>query len=162
MFVEKISNQLSGGVMRWILILLLSLLGILQGLLSLMGLIEGVMAYVVSIILWLIIAIIIGRFAGGKYFLHGFLTGLIFALINSLMVYLFYDTYLANSTAMQEALRKVPEGFNMRAVMLAGAPINAGIAGVVLGLLSILGGKLFGVKKEETTIPEPPKSDTPA
>ena len=148
--------------MRWMLILLLSLLGILLGALNLMGLVDGAMGYVVSIILWLIMAIIIGRFAGGKYFLHGFLTGLIFALINSLMLYLFYDTYLANSATMQEAMSKVPEGFNMRTVMLAGAPINAGIAGVVLGLLSLLGGKLFGVKKEEPALPEPPKSDTPA
>lgn len=144
--------------MRWLLIVLLSLLGILLGVLNLMGLVDGTLSYVVSLIFWLIMAIIIGRFAGGKYFLHGFLTGLIFALINSFMVYLFYDTYMANSAAMQEAMSKVPEGFNMRTVMLAGAPINAGIAGVVLGLLSILGGKLFGVKKEETPAPEPPKS----
>jgi phosphoglycerol transferase MdoB-like AlkP superfamily enzyme len=144
--------------MRWLLIVLLSLLGVLLGLLNLLGLAEGAMAWVFSIVLWLVMAILIGHFAGGKYFLHGFLTGIIFALINSVIVYLFYDTYMANSTAMQEAMSKMPEGYNMRTVMLAGAPINAGIAGVVLGLLSILGGKLFGVKKAETPAPEPPKS----
>jgi hypothetical protein len=143
--------------MRWLLIVLLSLCGVLLAVLNLLGLAEGAMAYVFSIVLWLVMAILIGRFAGGKYFLHGFLTGLIFALINSVLVYLFFDTYMANSTAMQEAMSKVPEGFNMRTVMLAGAPINAGIAGVVLGLLSILGGKLFGAKKAETPAPEPPK-----
>lgn len=148
--------------MRWLLIILLSLLGVLLAVLNLLGLAEGAMAWVFSIVLWLVMAILIGQFAGGKYFLHGFLTGLIFALINSVIVYLFYDTYMANSTAMQEAMSKMPEGFNMRTVMLAGAPINAGIAGVVLGLLSLLGGKLFGVKKEETPAPEPPKSGTSA
>jgi hypothetical protein len=142
--------------MRWLLIVLLSLLGVLLGVLNLLGLAEGAMAWVFSIVLWLVMAILIGHFAGGKYFLHGFLTGIIFALINSVIVYLFFDTYMASS-AMQEAMSKMPEGFNMRTVMLAGAPINAGIAGVVLGLLSILGGKLFGVKKEATSAPEPPK-----
>jgi hypothetical protein len=143
--------------MRWLLIVLLSLLGVLMGVLSIFGLAEGAMAYVISIILWLVMAVLIGRFAGGKYFLHGFLTGVIFALINSVMVYLLYDTMLANSSAVQEAMSKLPEGYDMRTVMLATAPINAGIAGVVLGLLSILGGKLFGVKKEETPASEPPK-----
>ena len=144
--------------MRWLLIVLLSLLGVLLAVLNLLGLAEGAMAWVFSIVLWLVMAILIGQFAGGKYFLHGFLTGVIFALINSVIVYLFYDTYMANSTAMQEAMSKMPEGFNMRTVMLAGAPINAGIAGVVLGLLSLLGGKLFGVKKEAPPTPQPPKS----
>jgi hypothetical protein len=143
--------------MRWLLIILLSLLGVLLGVLNLLGLAPGAMTYVFSIVLWLVMAILIGRFAQGKYFLHGFLTGIIFSIINTVIVYLFYDTYVANSVAMQEQMAKMPEGFNMRTVMLAGAPIGAGIAGVVLGLLSILGGKLFGVKKEEAPAPEPPK-----
>jgi hypothetical protein len=143
--------------MRWLLIILLSLLGVLMGLLSIFGLAEGAMTWVIQIIFWLVMAILIGRFAGGKYFLHGLLTGIIFALIYSVMVYFLFDTMLANSSAMQEQMAKMPQGYNMRTLMLATAPINAGVAGVVLGLLSLFGGKLFGVKKEEAPA-EPPKS----
>lgn len=146
--------------MRWSLILLLSLGGLLMGVLALLGMVEGTMAWVISIALWLVMAVVLGKFAGGKYFMHGFLTGIIFALLNSLLVYIFYDIYVANSAAMQEALSKVPEGFNMRTLMLVGVPINAGISGVVLGLLAMLGGKLFGAKKEEAPLELPP-TDTP-
>jgi len=143
--------------MRWLLIVLLSLLGVLLALLSIFGWVEGAMMLVIGIILWLIIAILIGRFANGKFFLHGFLTNLISTLLSSLLIYFFWDTYMANSTAMQERLTQGPEGINYRIITLATSPLVAGVYGAVLGLLSILGGKLFGVKKEETSAAEPPK-----
>jgi hypothetical protein len=58
---------------------------------------------------------------------------------------------------MQERLTQGPEGINYRIITLATSPLVAGVYGAVLGLLSILGGKLFGVKKEETSAAEPPK-----
>ncbi|RPH93606.1 hypothetical protein EHM69_09775 [candidate division KSB1 bacterium] len=131
--------------MNWAVILILSALGVLTGLITMQGWIDG-MEWPLAILTWLLMAVVLGRFATKKVFLHGFLTGIISSLIGSVMVYFFFDTYVANSSRMAEAISKAPEGFDMRSIMLWTAPINAALGGVLVGLLAMLGAKIFGTK----------------
>jgi uncharacterized membrane protein YeaQ/YmgE (transglycosylase-associated protein family) len=157
--------------MRWGLIVLLCVIGFLTGLANLYGLFQGFETWV-SIAEWIVFGAILGAFARRKYFLHGFLTGIISGVLGSVLIYFSYDTYTANNAAIRQAMEKMPAGMDMRSMMLYTAPIGWGVAGVVAGLLALLGGKLLGEKPVEpkpdlsaltgTTPPPEEKSNTPS
>ena len=144
--------------MRWGLILLTASATILLSASVIFGLLPS--AWWISVLFWVVVALILGQFAQGKYFMHGFLTGIISSLVGALLVYTMYDTYLANNPIPAEQLSKLPAGYNMKNLILYTSPINAAIAGVVLGLLSLVAGKIFGVKKQPA--PVFPDQETPA
>ena len=150
--------------MNWILILLVSLLGVLIGVVNIFGLID-ISPWFISIALWIISALILGRFAHKKYFGHGFFAGLIASAVSSVLVYFFYDTYIANNPEIAEHMRQLPEGMDARSMMLFSSVVGAAIGGVVLGLLTMLTGKLFGEPekaKPAETPPAPPQEDSDA
>jgi hypothetical protein len=134
--------------MRWTIILLMSMVGVLVGVLNIFGVLSGV-GWWVWILLWVLMAVVLGKQVPGKYFMHGFLVGILSGVINSLLTYFFYDTYAANSPQFAEAAAKMPPGYDFRAMMLYTLPVNAAIGGVVMGLLTMLAGKIFGTKPEE-------------
>ncbi|MBI5060234.1 hypothetical protein HZB60_10700 [candidate division KSB1 bacterium] len=143
--------------MRWTWVLLMAGFGIVIGLLNLTGWTEGREWY-----LWIVVALIsslvLALKVGGKYFKHGLVSALIAAAVNTLLIYVFFDEYLANSAKLQEAVKQVPEGFDMRNLMLISAPFTIAISGVVQGALTLLMGKLLG----EKPAPPVPPPDNPA
>ena len=145
--------------MRWGLIILVAAVSVLVSLLGILGILPS--AWWLSLLIWVVLAIVLGQFAKAKFFMHGFLTGLISALIGALLIYLLYDSYAANNPAIMEKAQKMPAGVNMRSMILYTSPLNAGIAGVVMGLLTLLAGKIFAPKKEDTSPPESTETPTP-
>ena len=131
--------------MNWNWVLLMACFGIVMGLVNLTGWADGREWYL-WIIIGLITALVLALKVRGKYFKHGFVTAIIAATVNTLLIYLFFDQYLANSAKMQEAMKQVPEGFDMRNMMLISAPFTIAISGVVQGALTLLMGKLLGEK----------------
>jgi hypothetical protein len=144
--------------MRWTWVLLMAGFGVVMGLLNLTGWTDGREWYL-WIVVALITALVLALKVGGKLFKHGFVTALIASLFSTLLMYLFYDTYAANSAKIQEALKQMPAGWDMRNVMLMTAPVTIVISGLVQGALTLLVGKLLG----EKTPPAPTAtSDNPA
>lgn len=150
--------------MNWTLILLVSLISILIGLVSLFGLVD-LNPWIIGAFTWVISALILGRFAHKKYFMHGFWAGVIGSLVGSVLMYFFWDTYLANNPQMGERLSQMPEGMDARTMTLVSSIFGAAISGVVMGLLAWLSGKVFGepeATSETTTIPGENPTDPPA
>lgn len=129
--------------MNWILIISLSLFGVMVGMLSIFGVTEGKEYWMLGIVL-LVSSLVLGMKAPGKFFKHGFFTALISALLSSVLHYVFYDTYMANNASFAEQMSQVPDGFNMRIMMLVGGPFSGAISGVILGGLTILMARLLG------------------
>lgn len=129
--------------MNWKLILLVSLLGVLIGLVNLFGLVE-LNQWFVAIVWWLIAALILGRFAPQKYFGHGLWTGVIESLVSTILIYLFFDMYVANNPKVAAQMAQMPEGLDARTMTLVSMLFGVVISGVVLGLLTLLSGKVFG------------------
>jgi hypothetical protein len=146
--------------MRWDLILLFSVLGLVSGIINLFGLID-INPYFISIAFWIISALVLGRFAKKKHFMHGFWAGAIGSLLGSILMYIFFDTYASHNAQMAEAMSKMPEGFDMRSVMLVGVPFGIAIGGVVLGLLTLLVGKTLGEPEKPAAAVTPPADEPP-
>jgi hypothetical protein len=144
--------------MRWGLILAVVAVSVLVGVLGILGILPS--AWWLSLLISLVLAIVLGQYAKGKFFMHGLLAGVISAAINSLLIYALWDTYAANNPAAMEKARAAAN-IDLRSMTLYTLPIGAGIAGVVMGLLTLLAGKLFGSKKAETPPPESTGTPTP-
>ncbi|MBU0508948.1 hypothetical protein KKH27_08955 [bacterium] len=146
--------------MNWKLIFVVSLLGVLIGLVSLFGLVD-LNQWFIAIMWWLIAALILGRFAHKKYFGHGLWTGVIESLVSSTLIYLFFDTYVANNPKVAEQLAQLPPGVDARSMMLINMLVGVIIGGVVLGLLTLLSGKVFGEPEPQPTVELPMESPPP-
>ena len=144
--------------MNWTLILLVSLLSVLISLVNLFGLVD-LNPWVIGIFTWVIAALILGRFAHKKYFMHGFWTGVIESLVGAILIYLFFDTYIVNNPKIAEQMAQMPEGMDARTMTLITSVIGAAVSGAVLGLLTLLTGKVFGEPEAAT---EETKEDTPS
>ncbi|MDD5088796.1 MAG: hypothetical protein PHI18_08365 [bacterium] len=129
--------------MNWTLILLVSLISILIGLVSLFGLMD-VNPWIVGAFTCVISALILGRFSRRKYFMHGFWAGVIGSLVSTMLMYLFWDTYLASNPAIADKLAQMPQGMDARTMTLISSIFGAAISGVVMGLLAWLAGRIFG------------------
>jgi hypothetical protein len=146
--------------MNWKLVLSLSLVSVLLSLLTIFGLL-GSAATWVGLLIWVVMAVLLGKFAEGKYFMNGFMTGVIGSFAGSLLTILLYDSYVGNNPELAQGMEKLQEvfpNFDARWVTLMMAPVGAAFNGAILGLLAILGGKIFGVK---TATVEEPVDDKP-
>lgn len=132
--------------MNWMLILLLAVAGLGLGALGIFGLTEGKEWWVMAIEV-LLFALILALKAPGKFFKHGFLTSLISSIASSIMMFLLYDTYVANNPEYAAKIAEVPESLNMRVTMLIGGPISGAISGLVLGGLTVLLAKFLRDKE---------------
>ncbi len=128
--------------MNWKVLLPLSGFGIAMGCLALFGLTKGV-----EPILWLLIyilsALVIAKRAGPKYFLHGFLLGVLNGIWVTLIHAYFFDTYILHNPEMLEQYQKIPQSINPRVMMFIIGPLIGAVTGVVAGLLAILAARIF-------------------
>jgi NhaP-type Na+/H+ or K+/H+ antiporter len=132
--------------MNWRWILMLATLGVLVSLASIMGWIPSSMWLTAGLVL--VVAALLGHNVKDKLFLHGFLTAVIWTLIGGALQFAFWDTFMANNPEVQEKMAKVPEGMNIRPFMAIGIVVGGAIWGAVLGLLTMLAGKLLGEKPQ--------------
>ena len=140
--------------MNWKMISLFSGLGVLMGLGSVMGWLKGMELWI-WIGLMLITGVVLGHTVSHKPFLHGFLTAVIWSVVNTLIQLAFLDTYLMNNPEAAAKFEQLPSGFSPHVAFLVSLPFSAGISGVIVGALAHFSGKFLGEKKE----PEPIHSD---
>jgi hypothetical protein len=138
--------------MNWRWILMLAGLGVLVSIAGIAGWIPAG-GYWIPIGLILIFAVLLGYNVRQKHFMHGFLTAVIWTLIGGLLQFMFWDTFIANNPEVAEKMAQVPEGMDMRPWMWVGIVFGAAIYGVILGLLTLLMGKLL--REKETPAPPP-------
>ena len=128
--------------MNWKLIFGLAGFGVLMGVLSLFGHTQGI-----EWLLWLVIAmvcsVLIAKTLSGKYFLTGLLVGLLDGVFNSLVQYVFFETYLSNSPRAAGGFGPIPGGLDPRIFVLIAGPFIGLLYGLGLGFLAWLAGKIF-------------------
>jgi hypothetical protein len=130
--------------MNWKLIFLLSLFGLAMGIATVYVVPSNVEPF-----FWLAImivsAVVIARYAGGRYFTHGFLVSILNSLwITAIHAALFY-TYVASHPEYMQMIEGLPPvlAAHPRRMMLVTGPIAGILSGIVLGLLSWIASKLF-------------------
>ena len=131
--------------MNWKLLLLLSLLGLAMGLatISLVGQrIEPACWLVVFVFCaWMIV-----RQSPGRFFLHGFVLGLLNCVWVTGAHVLFFNTYMANHPQMVEMSHKMPFPYHPKWGMLLMAPFVGIASGIVIGLITLLVKAIVGRK----------------
>ncbi len=113
-----------------------------MGVLSVLGLTRGVEGW-----LWLALCIFCAGWMGTQLaerrFLHGFLTGLISGAVAPVIQALFFSTYVANNPEFSQAAAQLPPGISPRIITVVAIPLGGLLSGVVLGLLTMLAGRLL-------------------
>jgi hypothetical protein len=132
--------------MRWKLILPLSSIGLLAGTLTVLGYTSGI-----GVWLWLgeavALAFIIGKYVPSRYFAHGFATAAFWSLIVSVIRLVFFRAWLANNPSVGSdaaTITRTWPAVNLWWASVLITPVAAAVNGVVLGLLSLIAGKLIG------------------
>jgi hypothetical protein len=126
----------------WRLVLSLSLFGPAMGLASILGWtgsLEGPLWAVIA----LLAAFAISREAPGRHFLHGLLTGAIGGTSAPLLQSLMFKAYLDNNPALAADFGRMQIGMDPRLFVLALAPMIGIVSGLVLGLLTLLAGRVI-------------------
>lgn len=122
--------------MDWKVIIILSALGLVMGLLSVKGFTGKLEPF-----LWLLFgiasALVLSRNIDDKIFFHALLIGLAWGVINGLTQCVFFDTYLANNSQVQENFEKITFMPPRYFVLITG-PFIGLVTGAVLGGLSLL------------------------
>jgi hypothetical protein len=145
--------------MQWTIILGLSALGLLNSLLTIYG-VYGSAGKWIGWLLFVVNLVVLGRYAKRKFFMHGFLTGLVSGLLGGMVMYLLYDTYLSNNPEIAEAFSKMPQSMDPKTQMMIWMPFGVAVSAVLLGLLTMLAGKFLGPKPVVEDLPaEPPVTD---
>jgi len=129
--------------MNWKLIILLSLFGLAMGFATVFFIPSNIEP-IFWLVIFVICAYLIARFAPGKYFLHGLLVSIVNSIwITATHVSLFY-TYIDNHPEYLKALEGIPiMAAHPRRMMAVTGPIIGVISGLVLGLFAWVASKLL-------------------
>jgi hypothetical protein len=130
--------------MNWKLIFLLSLFGLAMGFATVF-VIPSSIEPLFWLVIFLICAFLVARYAPGKYFLHGLLVSIVNSIwITAIHASLFY-TYIASHPEYLQMLQQpgTPEALSghPRRIMVITGPIIGVISGLVLGLFCWLASK---------------------
>lgn len=126
--------------MKWPLIALLSLIGILMGAASLFGLTRGIELYL-WIVIALITAVVVARTSNQKQFLHGFLSGTGMGIANGIMQALFLPLYLFHNPEAANQVNQNSFGFLPEVFIFLFSPVIGMMYGTVVGGLCAAAGK---------------------
>ena len=130
--------------MNWKLCVLLSLTGLFMGIATIY-----VVPSTIEPLFWLAIfsacAVLLARFAPGRYFLHGFLVSVLNSIWITLAHMSRYDTYAALHPEFVQMVQTLPGGLaqDPRMLMLLIGPITGILSGLVLGLFCWLASKII-------------------
>jgi hypothetical protein len=128
------------------LILMLSLLGLLVAAVSIAGYLQSGLETVATAAVAIACSLVLARQAPGKFFLHGFLTGLIAGALMTLTQAAFMGAYLAHNPKALETFRALPANMSPAIFVVILTPISAGLTGCVTGLLTWLAAKFLRPK----------------
>jgi hypothetical protein len=131
------------------LILMLGALGVLEAAASLAGLLHAGAEWPVSCAIALVVAVIAGRAAPHRPFLHGLLAGALAFGIPPVLQAVFFQRYVALNPQVTGAFASLPKGISPRAVVLAGACLVSVLGGLAVGLLAWIVSKL-GSRRPKT------------
>ncbi len=137
--------------MKWKLILLLSLSGILMGVVTLY-VIPARFEAVLGTPVFLLCGWFIGRHAEARWFLHGFVLGVLNSVIVTAIRASLPQVYLAHhpEDAVKFARMSAESGATVVQAMLMMGLFTAIVSGVVMGLFAILGsGMVRAIKGEK-------------
>ncbi|MEO6390778.1 MAG: hypothetical protein ABIP75_02930 [Pyrinomonadaceae bacterium] len=125
--------------MNWKLIFLLSLIAIPMAFATVYYIPSNVEP-VLWIVIFIACAFIIAKFAGGKYFLHGFMVSIFNCVWITSIHFLLFDTYYDNHPQLQAMKDVTPQ--TMRYAGLVIGPVIGIISGLILGLFSWVAAKI--------------------
>lgn len=134
--------------MNWKLIFQLSLFGLIMAF-GTVSLIPQDVEPVFWVVIFIFSSAVIARVCTGKYFLHGFFTGLVNCVWITVVHVLFYAKYIAGHKQMDVMAGKMPESFAAHPrVAMAVAGLGLGIiSAIVFGLIALIASKI--VKKRQ-------------
>lgn len=137
------SMRVGNNTMNWKLIFLLSLFGLAMGFATVF-VIPSNIEPVFWLVIFIICAYLIARYAPGKYFLHGLLVSIVNSIwITATHAALFF-TYIANHPEYMKMLENSPMlAGHPRRMMVVTGPIIGVISGLVLGLFAWVASKIF-------------------
>jgi hypothetical protein len=126
--------------MRWKIILLLSLSGLITGFLTVFYVPVRFEA-AVGMPLYMLCGWLIGRYVEKRHFLHGFITGVISSAIITAVRATYATTFFAANPKEAELFAKMSResGASMVQSMELMSPVAALFAGLILGLFAIAG-----------------------
>jgi hypothetical protein len=130
--------------MNWKLIFLLSLFGLAMGLATIF-LIPSRLEPIVWLIVFIISAYLIAKYAPGRYFLHGLLVSTVNGIWVTAAHVIFFNQYLAAHPEHLQMVLNMPSPLSEhpRRVMLLIGPINGVIFGLILGLFAWVASKIM-------------------
>jgi hypothetical protein len=123
--------------MNWKLVFLLSLFGLAMGLVT-VSLIPSTIEPLFWLVIFVICAYLIARFAQGKYFLHGFMVSIINSVWITLAHASMFYAYSANHPEFMQMVEGLPPALSShpRRLMFLIGPISGIIFGLILGLFA--------------------------
>jgi hypothetical protein len=135
--------------MNWKLIFLLSLFGLAMGFATIYVVPSHIEPFF-WLIIFIICAYLIAKYAPGKYFLHGLLVSIVNSIwITAAHVLLFYQYIVAHPEHLQMVATMPPAlAEHPRRVMLLIGPMAGIASGIILGLFAWLASKI--VKRSPT------------
>ncbi|MHB1051303.1 MAG: hypothetical protein ACYC09_14585 [Bacteroidota bacterium] len=131
--------------MKWMTILLLSLVGVCMGGVSLFGYTQQI-----ELILWTIIALatafFIARTTSHNIFVHGFLAGLGMGILNAAVQAVGFSLYAQYNEFAAAEIKNFSSGMSPRLFIMLSSLFIGGIYGSVIGALSLAAAKFHHPK----------------
>src|SRR5438132_1314334 len=119
--------------MNWKLIFALNLFAVVIGTASLFGL-TGHFEPLIWLLVFVIYARLIAKYAPGKFFLHGFMVSLINGVIIGAIHAAFLRTFLLNNLEIGINFRHLPRSLDPHVFTLIVGPIVGALLGLISGL----------------------------
>jgi len=130
--------------MNWRLLFSLSLFGLAMGLVT-VSLVPSLVEPFFWLIIFLICAYLIAKYAPGKYFLHGF----VLSLLNSVWItsshIILYHSYISHHADMADMSSKTAMVNHPRLLMALLGPLFGVLFGLIMGLFAFIASRF--VKK---------------
>jgi hypothetical protein len=129
--------------MNWKLIFLLSLFGLAMGLATIFVIPSNIEPFF-WLVIFIVCAYLIAKYAPGKFFLHGFLVSIVNSIWITAAHVIFFYQYVAAHPEHLQMVANMPEalvGHPRRAMLLVG-PIAGIASGIILGLFSWIASKI--------------------
>jgi hypothetical protein len=135
--------------MNWRLVLRLSLFGLAMGIATVF-VIPSNLEPLFWLAIFVVTAYAIATATGGRFFLHGLAAGIANSVwVTSTHVLLFRE-YLANHPQEAAMMTSMPLPDSPRLMMAMVGPVIGVISGVVIGILSVIAGRLVGARTKSS------------
>jgi hypothetical protein len=128
--------------MNWRLIFLLSLFGLFMAFATVFWITTDIEP-LFWLIIFLVCAYVIAKYAPGKFFFHGFMTSIFNSIWITVIHYIFFDTYITLHTEEMGQYEQMHTGMPVREMMLIMGPFIGVVSGLILGLFCFIAAKIM-------------------